>query len=93
MGFSRQEYWNGLPCPPLEDLPNPGIEPVSLTSPELAGGFFITSITWEALTRILFVFLRLTQHCKSTILQSGASQVTLVVKSLPANAGDIRDNG
>ena len=28
-GFSRQEYWSGLPCPPLGDLPNPGIKPVS----------------------------------------------------------------
>ena len=28
-GFSRQEYWSGLPCPPLGDLPNPGIEPRS----------------------------------------------------------------
>ena len=28
-GFSRQEYWNGLPCPPPGDLPNPGIEPRS----------------------------------------------------------------
>ena len=27
MGFSRQEYWSGLPCPPPGDLPNPGIEP------------------------------------------------------------------
>ena len=26
MGFSRQEYWSGLPCPPPEDLPDPGIE-------------------------------------------------------------------
>ena len=40
MGLSRQEHWSGLPCPPLGDLPNPGIEPVSLVSPELAGGFF-----------------------------------------------------
>ena len=39
------------------------------------------------------VYLRLTEHCKSTILQLGASQVTLVVKNLPANAGDIGDNG
>ena len=31
-GFSRQEYWSGLPCPPPGELPNPGIEPVSLTS-------------------------------------------------------------
>ena len=48
MEFSRQEYWSGLPCPPPEDLPNPGIELVSLTSPALAGGFFSTSTTWEA---------------------------------------------
>ena len=31
MGFSRQEYWNGLPCPPPGDLPNPGIKPRSPT--------------------------------------------------------------
>ena len=30
MGFSRQEYWSGLPCPPPGDLPKPGIESVSL---------------------------------------------------------------
>ena len=39
MGFSRQEYYSGLPCPPPGDLPNPGIKPASLTSPVLAGGF------------------------------------------------------
>ena len=38
MGFSRQEYGNGLPCPPPRDLPDPGIEPMSLMSPALAGG-------------------------------------------------------
>ena len=37
MGFSRQEYWSGLPCPPPGNLPDPGIEPESLMSPELAG--------------------------------------------------------
>ena len=37
MGFSRQEYWSGLPFPSPGDLPDPGIEPMSLT---LAGGFF-----------------------------------------------------
>ena len=50
MGFSRQEYQSGLPCPPSGDLPDPGIEPASLLSPALAGGFFITGSTWEALT-------------------------------------------
>ena len=48
MGFSRQEYWSGLPCPPPGDLPDPGIEPASLMLPELAGGFFTSSATWEA---------------------------------------------
>ena len=44
MEFSRQEYWNGLLCPPLGDLPSPGVELVS--SPALASGFFTTSTTW-----------------------------------------------
>ena len=48
MEFSRQEYWSGLPRPPPEDLSDPGIEPKSLMSPALAGGFFPTSTTWEA---------------------------------------------
>ena len=48
MGFSRQEYWSGLLCSSPADLPNPGIELASLTSPALAGGFFTTSATWEA---------------------------------------------
>ena len=47
MGFSKQEYWSGLPCPSPGDLPNLGIEPASLTSPALAGGFFTTSATWD----------------------------------------------
>ena len=42
MGFPRQEYWSGLPFPPPGDLPNPGIEPMSPASPELAGEFFTT---------------------------------------------------
>ena len=42
MGFPRQEYWSGLSCHPPGDLPNPGIEPLSLMSPALAGGFFTT---------------------------------------------------
>ena len=41
-GFPRQEYWSGLPCHPPEDLPDPGMESVSLASLELADGFFTT---------------------------------------------------
>ena len=47
MGLSRQEYWSGLPFPSLGNLPDPGIEPMSLMPPALAGGFFITNISWE----------------------------------------------
>ena len=43
MEFSRQEYWSRLPFPTPGDLPNLGIEPASLASPTLAGGFFTTS--------------------------------------------------
>ena len=47
-GFPRQEYCSGLPCPPPRDLPHPGIEPMSLTSPALAGKFFPISTTRKA---------------------------------------------
>jgi len=47
MGFSRQEYWSGLPCLSPGDLPDSGIEPVSLMFPALADRFFTTSDTWE----------------------------------------------
>ena len=48
MGFSRQEYWSGLLYPSPGDLPNPGIQPVFIMSPALAGGFFTINATWEA---------------------------------------------
>ena len=51
MGFSRQEYWSGLPCPSPGNLPDPLIEPSSLKSHALAGGFFTTSTPWEV-TRV-----------------------------------------
>ena len=47
-GFSMQEYWSGLPCPPSGAHPGPGIKPVSLLSPASAGRFFTTGTTWEA---------------------------------------------
>ena len=46
-GFSRQEYWSGLPCLPPGDLPNPGIKPMSLKSLALTGVFLATRATWE----------------------------------------------
>ena len=56
MKFSRPECWSGLPCPPPGDLPNPGIKPVVLRSCALAGGFFTTSTTGEALSEFNQVF-------------------------------------
>jgi len=41
VGFFRQEYWSELPCPPLVVLPVPEIKPAALTSPALAGKFFM----------------------------------------------------
>ena len=49
MGFSRQEYQSGLLCSSPGDLPDSGTETLLLVSPALAGGFFTTSATWEAL--------------------------------------------
>ena len=48
VGFFRQEYQSGLPCPPPGDLPDPGIKAGPLASPALAGRFFTTSVIWEA---------------------------------------------
>ena len=52
MGSSRQKYWSGLPCSAPGDLPDPGIDLESLTSPALAGGFFISRATWETHTTV-----------------------------------------
>ena len=65
MGFSRQEYWSGLPYPTPEYLPNPGLKPMSRMSPALAGRFFTTSTTWEVLREknsFLFVYLLVSLH-------------------------------
>ena len=87
MGFSRPEDWGGLPCPPPGDLPCPGRGP---ESPGLAAGFFTTQspgkppLAHRLHTGVLlltsFFFFR-------------ASQAVLVVKTLPAAGGDVRDAG
>ena len=62
MGFSRQEYLSGLPCPPPGDLFNRGIKSTSLISSALAGGFFTTRATWEGPIFVwvpVFSFLKL----------------------------------
>ena len=47
-GFSKQEYWHGLPCPPPGYLPDPGTKPASLVSSALAGGLLPLGAIWGA---------------------------------------------
>ena len=55
MEFSRQEYWSRLPFHPPEDLPDPRIEPMSLLSPALAGGFFSIASPGKPSDLIIYV--------------------------------------
>ena len=64
-GFSRQEHWSGVPYPSPGHLPDHGIKPMSLRSPALAGEFFTTSTTWEALKNSYNSIIKKTQ--KNTI--------------------------
>ena len=60
MGFSRQEYWRGLPFPSAGDLPNPGVEPESPAFPALAGGLFTSAPPGKPcrhLAALLLIFL------------------------------------
>ena len=70
MGFSRQEYWSGLPCPPPGDLPDLGIEPLSLTSPALAGRFFTTSATCDHPNCSLYIHNSLAPLCGCLLSRS-----------------------
>ena len=56
LGFSRQEYWSELLCPLPGNFPDSGIEPASLLSPALAGGFFTTSAIWEDHPKLIYVY-------------------------------------
>ena len=51
-GFSRQEYWRGLPFPSPREFPNPGIKPTSLESPALANGFFTITPPGKPISRV-----------------------------------------
>ena len=68
MGFSRQEYVSGLPCPPPGDLPDPGIKPAFLKSPALVGIFFFFFLTvstiWEAQSLLQFSSIQSLSHVR-----------------------------
>ena len=81
MGFFQQECWSGSPFPPSGDLLDSWTEHESLMSPALAGGFFTTSATWEAiyLTNDILILINVAVP-KSDHLLSGASQVMIRMK-------------
>ena len=91
MGLSWHEYYSGLPFPPPGDLPNPGIEPMSLMIPALAGRFFTTTATWEAWVNCMVCEFYLSKAVTKKCLR--ASLMAQLVKNLPANAGDPRHVG
>ena len=66
MGFPRQEYWSGLPSPPLGDLPYPGIEP---TSPALAREFFTTGTAGKPKNLFKVQYKRMNNHNLSSVPQ------------------------
>ena len=70
MGFSRQEYCSGLPCPPPGALSYPGMEPMSPMSHALAAGLFTTNTTWEDFSHKRKSFARALNYSSSSILSS-----------------------
>jgi len=60
MGFSRDEYWSGLPFSSLGDLPEPGIltQGSNLMLPGLAGGFFTSNTTWETPYNVNYIYIK-----------------------------------
>ena len=90
MGFSRQEYWSGLSCPPPGDVPNPGTEPLSLVSPSLAGEFFslrfvpLTTLSIQWSLESYYTWVR--HFLKAYLIDSPG-------KASACNAGDTGDTG
>ena len=88
MGFSRQEYWSGVPFPSPGDLPDPAIKPSSPALQadslpfELPGNLNTSQVTGFPFEFLIFKF--------GASEESEAFQVAPVVKNPPANAGDIR---
>ena len=81
MGFSKQEYWSGLSCPPSGDLLDPGIEHTSLTFPALAGRVFTTSTTWESpLFSTVAVSIYIPTNCTGGFLNSTPSPAFLICR-------------
>ena len=85
-GSSRQEYWSGLPCPPPGIFPAEGLN-LHLTSPALAGRFFTTSATWEALRQQCLhqISLQANHRIQSVPYSSGESDCSYSPGSSPSS--------
>ena len=81
VGFSRQEYCSGLPCPPPRDLPNPEFKSTSLKYSALAGGFFTTSNTWEAQNFSSFCTWKFQSSWNKTFLKKEINDTLLDIKT------------
>ena len=77
-GFSRQEYWSGLPCPPPRNLPDPGIEPKSLKLPALVDRFFTTHATWKHYEHATYYAISFLENHFLSFLQTRKQSLTLV---------------
>ena len=67
LGFSRQGYWSGLPCPPPRDLPDPGIKPVLVDK--------VMSLLFNMLSRLVIAFLPRSKHLLISWLQSPSAVI------------------
>ena len=76
MGFSRQEYWSGLPFPPPGDLPEPGIEPMSPTSPTQQGDSSLLSHWSSTATSFVKLFKDFHSNGEREILHLKSPQIT-----------------
>ena len=88
MGFSRQEYWSGLPCSSAGNFPYPGIEPTSHISSALAGRFFTASSIWEA--QYIPIFKIIITNPQVGGLDSTMSYTEFILNS-PGNSETIYD--
>ena len=78
MGFSRQEYWSGLPSPSPGDLPDPGVEPISLASPALQADSLLSELTIIFAYRKTFrVVITLELHFPLMVATSHMSLLTI----------------
>ena len=83
-GILQARYWSGLLCPPPGDLPDPGMEPMSLLSPALAGRFFTTRATREAPQMIILGSNQESKHSSmhnSVYKNTGSSLVSFLIMS------------